>query len=270
MLVARSRGLKAGALAAASAMVLVVALPLAAQEEEPAPQMILVHQETVKPPMLEQYVESSKRFFALVEANRETMPTFQASAFQTDEYEFVFALPLESFAQMDTLMGEFMGMEAKGDEAWEKTMRTGAAATVETDEYIVLQRPDLSYQPAEPRVAPEEASAYRWDFYYLQPEAAREAEAIARDAAALYREKGIRDAFLVFQAVLGSDMPFLVVSMPGKSPADIEGRLAEIQETLGDAWAPIQSRIHAATRAFTTKYVTPRPDLSIAAPAAEE
>jgi hypothetical protein len=232
--------------------------------------MILVHQETVKPPMLEQYVQGSKDFFAMVAANRDVMPTFHAEAFQTDEYEFVFALPLTSFAQMDTLMGEFMAMAEKGGAAWEETTKSGAAATRQFDEYIVLMRLDLSYQPAEPRVSMVDAAVYRWDFYYLQPEMAMEAEQIARDVAALYREKEIRDGYAVFQAVMGGDMPFMIVSSPGKSVADIEARFAETAAALGDAWAPIQARIHGATRDFVSKYVRPRPDLSLAPPAAEE
>lgn len=270
MTMARTCGFTTGAFVAAGALVLAAVLPLAAQEETAAPQMILVHQETVEPPELEQFLESTKEFAALVQANRATMPTFHAEAFQTDEYEFVFALPLANFAQMDTLMGEFMGMEAKGGVAWQQAMETGAATTRKIDEYIILFRPDLSYRPAEPRVPNDEVTAYRWDFYYLQPEAAREAEAIAKDVAALYREKGIRDGYSVFQAILGSDMPYLVVSMPGKSPADIEGRLAETQEKLGDAWTPILERINRATRAFETKYAWDRPDLSVPPPAAEE
>lgn len=269
-----SRGTRRHA-ALAAALAFAVALPGLAQEggqeaAEAPPQMILVHQETVKPPMLEQYVQGSKDFFAMVAANRDVMPTFHAEAFQTDEYEFVFALPLTSFAHMDTLMGEFMAMAEKGGAAWAETTKSGAAATRHFDEYIVLMRPDLSYQPAEPRVAMHEAAVYRWDFYYLQPEMAMEAEQIARDVAALYREKEIPDAYAVFQAVLGGDMPFMIVSIPGSSVADIEARFAETAAALGDAWAPIQARIHGATRDFVSKYVRPRPDLSLAPPAAEE
>lgn len=260
----------------AAALALAAAVPAAAQEEgqepaqQPAPQMILVHEETVKPPMLEQYLQGSKEFFAMVEANRDVMPTFHAEAFQTDEYEFVFALPLSSFAQMDSLMGEFMAMAEKGGASWEETMKKGSAATQQIDEYVMVHRTDLSYTPAEPRVPMVEAAVYRWDFYYLQPEMTMEAEQIAKDVAALYEEKGIRDAYGVFQAVMGGDMPFLVVSVPGKSVADIETRLGEIATTLGDAWAPIQARIHGATRHFVSKYAWARPDLSLAPPAAEE
>lgn len=259
----------------AAALAFAVALPGSAQEgsQEQAqapPQMILVHEETVKPPMLEEYVQRSKEFFAMVAANRDVMPTFHAEAFQTDEYEFVFAMPLSGFGQMDSLMGEFMAMAEKGGADFQEMMKAGSETTTHFDEYIMLYRTDLSHHPADPRVPMVEAAVYRWDFYYLQPEMAMEAEQVARDVAALYEEKGIRDAYGVFQAVLGADMPFLVVSVPGKSVADIETRLAEIATALGDSWAPIQARIHAATRDYVSKYVRPRPDLSLAPPAPEE
>ncbi|HSL83650.1 MAG TPA: hypothetical protein VLF66_12820 [Thermoanaerobaculia bacterium] len=269
----RSRTCRYAVLAAALA--LAAALPGLGQEDAQEgvgapPQMILVHEEKVKPPMLDEYVDRSKEFFAMVQANRDVMPTFAAEGFQTDQYEFVFALPLSGFAQMDTLMGEFMAMAEKGGAAFRETMKAGAETTTHFDEYVILYRTDLSHHPAEPRVPMVEATVYRWDFYYLQPDMEMEAEQIARDVAALYREKEILDAYGVFQAVLGSDMPFLVVSVPGRSVADIETRLAEIATTLGDAWPPIQARIHAATRDFVSKYAWARPDLSLAAPTPEE
>ena len=265
MSVTRIRSLTVGRLAVAGALALVA--PLAAQEG-PAPQMILVHQETVEPAMLEQYVQTSKDFFALVAANRETMPTFQVEAFQTDEYEFVYAMPLANFAQMDVLMGEFMAMEASGNEEWQQAMQAGAGTTRKFDEYVVVYRTDLSYQPAEPRIKPEEIAAYRWDFYYLKSDKAQDAEALAKDVAALYREKGIQDGFAIFQAALGADLPYLVVSIPGKSPADIESRRGEIAAKLGDAWGPFQKRINEVTRSYTSKYAWARPDLSLVPPAA--
>ena len=268
MSMSRLRTFHGGRAALAGALALAAALPAAAQEA-PAPQMILVHQETVEPAKLEQYVQSSKDFFALVEANRETMPTFHAEAFQTDEYEFVFALPLANFAQMDQLMGEFMAMEASGNEEWQEAMVAGAGTTRQYDEYVVVYRTDLSYLPAEPRIKPEEIAAYRWDFYYLKSDKAQEAEAIAKDVAALYREKGIQDGYHVFQAVLGADLPYLIVSSPGKSVADIESRFAEVGAKLGEAWGPIQQRIHEAIRDYKSKYAWARPDLSLAPPAAQ-
>ena len=267
MSMARVRTFLAGSVALTGALALALVAPLAAQEG-PAPQMILVHQETVEPAMLEQYVQTSKDFFALVEANRETMPTFQTDAFQTDEYEFVYAMPLANFSQMDVLMGEFMAMEASGNEEWQQAMEAGAGTTRQYDEYVVIYRTDLSYQPAEPRIKPEEIAAYRWDFYYLKSDKAQDAEALAKDVAALYREKGIQDGYAIFQAVLGADLPYLVVSTPGKSVADIESRLGEVAAKLADAWGPIQQRINEVTRSYTSKYAWARPDLSLAPPAA--
>lgn len=269
MPVAKVRNPGARRITVAVALALAFVLPLAAQEE-PAPQMFLVHQEVVEPAMLEEYVQTSKDFFALVAANRETMPTFYAQAVQTEEYEFVYVMPLANFAQMDTLMGEFMAMAASGNQEWQKAMEAGAGTTRHFDEHVVLYRPDLSYQPAEPRVQPEEVAAWRWDYYYLKPEKAQDAEAIAKDVAALYREKGIQDGYDIFQGLLGDDLPFLVVSTPGKDQADIESRFGQTAAKLGDAWAPIQQRIHDAVRSYTSKYAWARPDLGLAPPAATE
>jgi hypothetical protein len=257
-----------------SVLALLVPLHLAAQEpaeDQPAPpQLLLIHQEVVDPPMLAQYEDTTKRFFALVAANREAMPTFHADAFQTDEMVFVYVLPLADFAQMDALMGEFMAMEQAGGDAWTALMKEGGATTRQYDEWVVLHRPDLSYTPAEPRLQPAEEKAFRWDYYYLRGDQVQEAEALAKDVAALYRSAGVTDGFQLYQAVLGSDLPLFVVVSAGRDEADVAARSAAIEASLGDAWAPFVPRIRAVSRAVETKRAWARPDLSLAPPPTQE
>ena len=57
MSMAPVRTFLAGSVVLTCALALALVAPLAAQEG-PAPQMILVHQETVEPAMLEQYVQT--------------------------------------------------------------------------------------------------------------------------------------------------------------------------------------------------------------------
>ncbi len=252
----------------AVAVVLAVgALPALAQEPAP-PQFFLVHQETIRPPMMDAYVQTSKSFVDMVQKHRDVMKTFNATAFQTDEMQMVYVMPISSFADMDVVGGEFMAMEGAGGDTWKELMKQNSATTVKSDESVVMRVADASFEPAEPAVSPADAKVFRWDFYYLQPGMEAEAVQIARDVKALYEQKGLHDSWSVFQGVMGSDLPYLIVSSGGKSVADIEARNAAAQAAIGEAWGAIDQRIRAAIRTTSTQYAWVRPDLSIPAPQA--
>jgi len=245
------------------------ALPAAAQEPGP-PQFLLVHTETIRPPMMDAYVENTKAFVDMVQKHRDVMKTFNAAAFQTDEMEMVYVMPMTSFADMDTLSGEFMAMEQAGGDAWKQLMEQGAGTTVKADEWVVIRLADASYEAAEPAVTPEAAKVFRWDFYYLEPGKEADATQLAKDVKALYEQKGLHDSWSVFQAIMGSELPYFVVGTPGTSPADIEARRQAAQAALGDAWTKVEQRISSLVRSTRTVYAWARPDLSIPPPAMEK
>lgn len=253
--------------AAVAAVLVVGSLPAVAQGPAP-PQLILVHSETIQPPMMGAYVQTTKAFIDMVQKHRDVMKTFAANAFQTDEMTMIYAMPMSSFADMDRVFGEFMAMEQAGGAAWKDLMKQGAGTTVKSDESVVMRLADASYEAAEPAVAPEAAKVFRWDFYYLEPGKEAEATQLAKDVKAMYEQKGLHDSWSVFQALMGSDMPYFVVSTPGTSPADVEARSQAAQAALGDAWKKVEQRISGLVRSTRTVYAWARPDLSVPAPEA--
>ncbi len=251
--------------AAVAVVLAAAAVPATAQESAP-PQLVLVHKETIRPPMMDAYVKTTKAFVDMVGKHRDVMKTFNAAAFQTDEMEMVYVMPLTSFADMDRVGGEFMAMEQAGGDAWKQLMAQNGATTVKADEWVLARLADASYAPAEPAVAMEQAKVFRWDFYYLEPGKESEAVELAKDVKALYEQKGSHDSWDLFQAITGSDMPYLVVGIPGTSPADIEARGAATHAAMGDAWTQVEQRISTVVRSTRSVYAWARPDLSIPPP----
>ncbi len=251
---------------AAALALLLIAVALPARAQEGAPELFVVHQETIRPPQMDAYLATAKAFAAGVAQHRDVMKTFHSMAFQTDEMKMVYIVPISSFADMDRVMGEFMAMEKAGGDAWSKLMKDNGAAMQQVDEWVVMRIADASFQPAEPTVDPMTAPVFRWDFYDLQPGMEQEALGIARDVKALYEQHDLHDAWDVYLSVLGGGMPFLVVGSAGTSPADLETREAAARAAIGDAWGTIEQRIQHVVRGTRTEYAWRRADLSIAAP----
>jgi hypothetical protein len=131
-----------------------------------------------------------------------------------------------------------------------------------------MRRPDLSYVPANPRLKPEEQKYVRLQFYYLVPGKEMEAEAIARDYVALFKQKNVTESFSIYISILGDDLPLLVAAIPAKSPADYAAADERTNSITGAEGRALGQRALAITRRIETREAILRPDLSYPPPPA--
>jgi hypothetical protein len=223
----------------------------------------------MKPSMLAQYEATSHEFFATLAQAKVDPATFSIIGFMSPDFRYTYFAPISDFAGMDKINQVFMTMADKvGKDKWADVMRRSGAATESYADFIIMERPDLSYVPAAPRVKAEDRKFYRVQFYYLMPGHETDAEAIAHDYAALFKQKNIPDGFTIYTAVTGNDLPLLVASVGAKSMADFAAADERNNATLGDAVRPLQGRALAITRRFEVRDYTTRPDLVYPMPAA--
>jgi hypothetical protein len=233
------------------------------------PELFLVHEEIIKPSSLMQYEAASKDFISALTEKKFISPMLNWRAFMTPDMHFVYIGHLDNFASLDSMESEWgRAREAVGPARWDDTDRRFGDATSSYNDFIVMYRPDLSYIPANPRLSMSDRRYVRWDFHYLLPGHQKEAEAIARDYVALFKQKNLPDSFNIYMAVYGNDLPLLVVAIPGKSEADLLAADDRVNTTLGADVRPLQQRALAITRKFERREGTLRPDLSYPAPAA--
>jgi hypothetical protein len=239
------------------------------QTAPPQPQLFVVHEEIAKPSMLAQYEATSAEFFRMLAQAKVDPKVFSVRGYMSPDLHYVFVSPIANFGGMDKIMGMFTALpDAVGKEKWADLMRRGGATYESYSDVVIMMRPDLSYWPASPRLKEEEHKFYRMQFYYLMPGTEMEAEAIARDYAALFKKKNIPDGYTIFMAMSGDDLPLLIASTPAKSLADFAAADDRNNAVLGADVRPLQARAMAITRRFQIREFTLRPDLVYPAPAA--
>jgi hypothetical protein len=237
-------------------------------QQMPKPELYIVHEDIVKPSALMQYEAASKDFISALTEKKFSSPMLNWRAFMTPDMHFVYVGHLDNFASLDTMQTEWgRAREAVGAARWDDTDRRGNEATSSYNDLLVLYRPDLSYIPANPRLSMSDRRYVRWDFYYLLPGHQKEAEAIARDYVALFKQKNIAESFNIYMAVYGNDLPLLVAAIPGRSDADLIAANNGVNTTLGADVRPLQQRALAITRKFERREGTLRPDLGYPPPA---
>ena len=237
----------------------------AQQPDMPKPQLYIVHEEVAKPSAMMQYESSARDFVAALSEKK--VPALNWRTFMTPDFHYIYLAPIANFAAYDSIQDEWSrARDMVGASRFDDVMHRGNDAMASYNEQIFMWRPDLSYMPTAPRLAQTDRRYFRWDFYYLIPGHEKESEQIARDYAALFRQKNITDSFNIYTAVLGTDLPLLVAAIPAKSQADLVAADERINTALGADVRPLQQRAMAITRRFDRREGTLRPDLSYPAP----
>ena len=216
--------------------------------------------------MVADYERMTKEFGAML---RGTNTPFYFNVVAADDFHYYFVLPMKSFGDVDKIMQLFMvDLPQKVGKAKLSDLMQRSGATMEmTNEWLVVRRDDISYQPAKPRLKPDEVAYVQYDFYYVKPGMEEMVDQISNDWKAALAAANINDGFTVYQAVVGGDLPLVVVVTTGKSPADLAAQTAKTMETLGDKAGALNAKTFGIVRKFETKIGHVRPDLSNPAPA---
>jgi hypothetical protein len=255
-----------GACCAALAL---VASPLAAGEEAPPPKPRLwaVYTEYVKPSMVAEYEAVGREMVAAMKAAKVESRYTYFSMLEGEGFSYIAVTPMESFADLGMIRREWMQMGEKiGKAAWAEMIRRGSEAVDHSSMQVFVERPDISYRPDTPRLDPGEAAFAEYGFHYLVPGMEQEAATIAGEYAELYRNNGLSEPFVVFQAVTGENLPLLVVATYGKDEADWIASGAKVNEALGEEGLMLQQRAMRVIRTYESKKRQLREDLSYQPP----
>jgi hypothetical protein len=234
----------------------------------PKPELYIIHEEVVKPSAVMAYEAVSKDFVAALTEKKVSSPALNWFALMTTDFHYVYVARLDSFAALDSSQAEWnKAKDAVGPERWSALERRGNDAISSYSEVVTMRRPDLSYVPANPRLKPEEHRYFRLFFYYLIPGKEKDAEALAKDYVALFKQKNVPNPFSIFMSVFGNDLPLLVVSSPAKSAADYAAEDERVNAMVGADVRPLEQRAMAITRRLETREGMVRPDLTYPPPA---
>ena len=231
--------------------------------EPPKQQLYILYEEVANPSMIAQYEGATKDLIGAFGEKKMTSPSFGVNTYMTADMHYMYMTPLANWAQLDTINKDWMGAgDVIGKDRWAEIQKRGNGAMLSYDEAVITRRDDLSYLPENPRLPRESEPFARLDYYYLRPGTEEQAEQVAKDYVALFKEKKIQDGFTIYTAQSGHDLPLLVAVIPAKSPADFAAVDEKTAAALGDPLRTLQGRALALTRRIERKDVWFRPDLS--------
>ncbi len=247
-----------------------VSLSAAAQPQSPAQrQMYVVHEEVARLSMVPEFEASARELFAAFAEQKADPAVLGIHVYMTTDFHYLFISPISNFAGLDRMKEAWRSVAAGvGSKRWDEINARGDQTLSSFNQFVMVQRPDLSYVPAAPRLKPEERRFEHWMFYYTQPGKEDEAESIARDYVALFRKKNVTDGFTVFTVPMGHDLPLMIISSSARSAADFAEADEKLLAALAADIRPLQMRALAITRHAEAHDAYFRPDLSYPVPSA--
>jgi hypothetical protein len=244
------------------ATILCAAFATVAVGQEQRPAWYFIVQEMVKPSMTMQYESATREMIELLQSKDVSAEDVRFWTANGPEMGYVYVMSMENMAAMDRMMESWQVTLQSLGEKWEELEAKTSEATDHRISFHSVRRDDLSYQPESPRIKEDEVKQVFYGFHYVIPGKEREFEQVARDYAALYKEKGLDDSWTLYQRVTGGELPLYVATFPARSASDHYARMEEIQGMLGEAGQKLAQRAYACMRRFERKEVMPRPDLS--------
>ncbi len=216
---------------------LLLMLPLTyTQAQDSEMQAYWVHEDQVKPSMVDEYEAIGKKLVEnLKKYNATESPWITA---QTDDFRYLYVSPLKSMADLDkdlfTDLSAKMGAEEVG------------ALFSEMDKYytqhfnyVIYLDPELSYQPSGISQTPE-GQNYR-KFYYLHttPSMKNDLAKAMKGIKELYKSKGSEVEYRVYRSGFGAPSEFFMVAIAAEDAVDYAQNSVSNQALMGEDAKPV-------------------------------
>jgi hypothetical protein len=198
-----------------------------------------------------------KEWANLLQQNKFSTPIAIAAG-SGSTYGFVLNFP--DFAAVGKVFAEYQALIEK--KHFKDIIRSGVDQTNGENVWLSMSRPDLSYVPENPRIQQGEAQYVRYTFLHIEPGTEDRIDAALKKFAALYRKHKISTGFIVGAAITGTNLPFYVVGVAGKSAADLFTENEKNIAAMGAEWQALFAEIGSMLRTTKILEIQPRPDLS--------
>jgi hypothetical protein len=225
-------------------------------------QFLLVMQYVVQPSKAAEFEAVAKDAVAQLTKQKSNAGGFLCT--RSNEVVYTFVLPVSSLAQGRV---QFDALAAAGQALGSEWAERATDAIEYVNAYLVVARPDLSYQPANPRLSPGEIRAMHFDFHYLNFGGRPTAEKTAKEYADLHKKANCDTGFTVYEVIGGAELPIMIVARNAKSVADYYAQEEKVLGQLGAELASVAKQRDSVVRRIEQIDAAVLPELSYQPPA---
>lgn len=225
-------------------------------------QAFWIHEDQVKPSMLQEYENVTKDFIA--ECKKHNIKDADWSTARIDDGTYLSITPINSMADFDknplAPLAEKMGEE----EFREIFNRFNKCYDVHKD-YVVHLINDLSYMPAGLTTNTPGEDYRKWHFFHVTPENVTNLRNKMREIKSLYEKKNSKQHFRVYRNGFGSDGDYYLVVVSAKDAQSYAKTSEETNLLLGEEGEKLFDDMMKYVHKYELKTGKMRPDLAYTA-----
>ena len=232
---------------------------LAMAQEEKTYQAFQVHEDRVKPSMIEEYEQVSKDLIAACEEHDVQGLNWMTVA--QDDNTYMYLKPMEKFAELDA--NPFSELSDKmGEEKMGALFSRFDPCYDEHGDYIIYLRESLSYQPGGINTNPEGKYYRKFLYDFVSPSGEKEYVAALKEIKAYFEEKNAKLHYRIYASGFGIMGKYYLIVMAGENSAEFEKLAAENCEDIKDGFSPLIKKIRSGILRSDEKTGWIRGDLS--------
>ena len=228
--------------------------------QKPQKQMWYHWDDLVYPAKVKEYVEAAK---AVNEFLKEQDYPFPMNVFSSDDFHFYYAMPISSYASLDTLemlWGKIF--KEVGEEEMAPLWKAFIGTQESTLNRIYVHRPDLSYKAETSYLGDKEANFLQLYIFYPMYGMGMKFEETCRKWVDLYKSKNIDASYDIYEILEGDQTPCYFFVMSGVNAADFYAKNMELWEIIKENGKELQQEMFSLLRKVDVKHLWYRKGLS--------
>lgn len=242
------------------AVVLLLSFPFSFAQEESKDQLYVIHEEVAKADMIDLYEKTSKEWVEMMYDAGLDIPSIYAS--QRDDFHYYYLIPIKNYAEIDGIPQKFQDAAKKLDkDKWSKLTSENDKSIETHREFVAKWSAELSYEPKEPRLKPEERKFIHWVFFQYKLDKRKEVMEVIKEWKKLYTDKKINHGYSIWLIDLGEQNNVIVLTEYAKDGVDYYRTMDEITKMVGQEEQKLQAKFLPLVTKIEQKYGSTRSDL---------
>lgn len=229
-----------------------------APAQETKNQAFYIHEDQVKPSMIQEYEQVSKEFTEACKTHNLPDVSWNIAATSTGRYLTI--SPIENMADLDKNVFEPL-QEKMGEEAFGDIFKRFNKCYDKHGDYLVYLNNELTYMPEGISTTTEGENFRRWHFLYVAPENIQNLKGKLKELKALFEKKGSKEYYRIYHNGFGSMGDYYVAVISAKDAQDYEKKSAENDVLIGEEGKKLFGEMFEYVLKYEVETGEMRPDL---------
>lgn len=222
-------------------------------------QAYYVHEDQVKPSMIQKYNEVSKDFMEACKKHKLEGASWQVASTSTGRYFNI--SPIENMAELDKNVFEPLS-DKMGEDAFKDLFRRFNECYDKHGDYVIYLNKELTYMPEGISTTTEGQNYRKWHFLNVTPSNLQNLKGKLKELKALYAKKGSKEYYRIYHNGFGTMGDYYLAVISAVDEEDYAKKSKANEALLGEEGKKLFGELFGYVLKYETETGEMHPDLA--------